>query len=106
MDASSHDLEQSRELVYRAIDAVNDELPPEQQISKAPATVLFDQGGILDSLGFIELVFRIQEVVLAELNLPIAVADNSVLESTSSPFRTVESLIRHLAGILAKEQVA
>jgi hypothetical protein len=99
-----HDPDLARKLVYRAIDAVNSQLPPDQQIEKAPGTILFDAGGVLDSMGFIELALRIQDVVLAECRLPIAVADNSLLESASSPFRTVETLVQHLAGILANEQ--
>ena len=93
--------ERSREIVVRVIDQMNQDFPEEQEIQKSPTTVLSGPGGRLDSLGLVDLVFRIQEVVRDEYGIAIAVADENVLSAQESPFRTVETLIAHLDQLLA-----
>jgi acyl carrier protein len=93
--------ERSREIVVRVIDQMNRDFPEEPTIEKSPTTILSGPGGRLDSLGLVDLVFRIQETVRDEYGIAIAVADENVLSSTESPFRTVESLIAHLDQLLA-----
>jgi acyl carrier protein len=93
--------ERSRQIVAQVIDQMNQDFPSEPAIDQSPTTVLHGPGGRLDSLGLVDLVFRIQEAVRDEYGIAIAVADESVLSAAESPFRTVESLIAHLDQLLA-----
>ena len=102
MESELLSLEQAQQLVYRAIDALNEQFPPDQQINKAPDTILVGEGGCLDSMGFVELAMQIQEIVLAECDLAISVADETLLGSANSPFRTVGRLVQHLARDLGE----
>ena len=47
--------------VYCAIDAVNEMLPPESHVEKRPETVLFGTGGVLDSLGLMNLILTAED---------------------------------------------
>ena len=89
--------ERSRGIVVRVIDRMNQDFPEEPGIENSPATILYGPGGRLDSLGLVDLVFRIQEAVRDEYGIAIAVADENVLSAAESPFRTVESLIANTA---------
>jgi acyl carrier protein len=93
--------QRSRHIVAHVIDQMNEDFPEEPGIGKTPTTVLHGPGGRLDSLGLVDLIFRVQEAVRDEYGIAIAVADESVLSAAESPFRTVESLIAHLDQLLA-----
>jgi acyl carrier protein len=100
------DVNRARQVVFRAIDAVNANLSPNERIEKAGSTLLLDEKGCLDSLTFVELAMQIQELVLDEYGVPISVAGEGILGSSHSPFRTVDSLASHLAELLEREQAA
>lgn len=93
--------ERSRHIVTQVIDQMNQESPEEPGIEKSATTVLYGPGGRLDSLGLVDLIFRVQEAVRDEYGIAVAVADEHVLSAQESPFRTVESLIAHLDQLLA-----
>ncbi len=96
--------ERTRQIVFRVIDEMNREFPEDRGLRKSPSAILYGTGGALDSLGLVDLVMRIQEAVLDEYDVAVAVANEEVLTSEESPFRTVETLVQHLDGLLADEQ--
>jgi len=98
--------EKARQIVGRVIDEMNREFPEDQGLDKSPSTMLFGPGGALDSIGLVDLVMRIQEAVLDELGIAVALANEEVLSSEEGPFRTVETLVQHLDGLLANEHHA
>jgi acyl carrier protein len=100
------DKDRIRELIYRAIDRLNAQLPQDQQIPKTPSAVLFGPQGSLDSVGFVELVMDLQEALLDEYDVPITVADEQVLQNAANPFRTVQTLVDHLAELVHNELCA
>lgn len=91
----------ARQIVFDVIDQMNHEFTEEEALDKSPSMVLFGPGGRLDSLGLVDLVMRIQEAILDEYDVAVAVANEQVLSSDESPLRTVESLIQHVEGLLA-----
>jgi hypothetical protein len=92
---------QARSVVVSALEAVNEGLPPEGRIETAPGTLLLGDGGTLDSISFANLVMRIQEAVLDQFGVGVAVADESMLAGGAGPFRSVETLTAHVAGLIA-----
>jgi len=98
------DNDRVRQTVERVIDAMNDEFPEGKRLSKSPSAVLFGPEGSLDSLGLVDLVMRIQEAILDEYGLAVAVANEDVLVSGGGPFRTVETLTDHVADVLENVQ--
>ncbi len=84
-----------QEIVYRAIDKINEGLPPEQQLTKSPDTCLFGDQGSLDSFGLINLIVALERTLCDETGTFIALAQERA-RSTSSPFTTIGSLIDHI----------
>ena len=98
------DNDRIRRTIWRVIDAMNEEFPEGQRLDKSPSAALFGPKGSLDSLGLVDLVMRIQETVLDEYGVAVAVANEDVLLSPDGPFRTVETLTDHVAGLLENVQ--
>lgn len=88
------------EAVYRAIDRVNEQLPKDCEIAKAPDTVLYSKSGKLDSLGFVNLVLATEESVEDSFGVVVSIADKVAVSQEENPFRTVESLVRYIGGLL------
>lgn len=80
------------ELIYEAIDSINDTLPDQRQLDKAEGTVLFGSGTTLDSLGLVNLLVSFEQQVIDEVGVPITLADERAMSQRNSPFRTVDTL--------------
>ncbi len=91
------DLDAARGLIYEAIDAVNQQLPAAKRLRKTPGTVIIGAGGILDSLGVVNFVIAVEEKIAAKTGVAVQLLDADMVGS-DSPFRTVESLARYIAG--------
>jgi hypothetical protein len=90
---------EAHEVVFKAIDDLNKSLPPGQQLPKDSSSDLLGEDGALDSMGFVDLAVCIQETVFDRYGWPIAVADESMLGG-DNPFRTVGTLVQHVAKLL------
>ena len=85
--------------VYAAIDSLNEQLSPEQQVEKDPNTVLLGQNGKLDSMGFINFIVLLEEKCLDKCGVSILLSDT--LNSTdANPFQTVSSLTDFLSLLI------
>src|SRR4051812_43776689 len=79
------------ELVYSAIDELNQQLPPQKRVAKSEATPLTGSTGALDSLGFLNLIVIVEDKVNAAHGSAIALA-SSMMESQLPPPRTIGEL--------------
>lgn len=61
------------EIIYAAIDVINDMRPENEQLPKSPDLVLAGEGGVLDSLALVTLTLAVERKVSAivgrEVNL-------------------------------------
>jgi acyl carrier protein len=87
-------------IVYRAIDELNPQLPPERRLEKSPETVVFGRAGRLDSLGLVNLIVAIEQAVEDEFAVSVALADEKAMSQRSSPFRTVGVLAAYVRARL------
>ncbi|RMF03788.1 MAG: hypothetical protein D6768_05095 [Chloroflexi bacterium] len=88
------------QVIYDAIDEVNAPLPETRRLEKSPETVLFGQGGQLDSLGLVNLVVITEENVEDAFDVPINIADQRAMSQKNSPFRTVDTLADYIVMLL------
>src|SRR5438552_3387508 len=65
-------------------------------------TVLFGAGGILDSMGLVNLVILVEQCIADRHGIAVTIADRRALSQASSPFRTVRSLADY-AQVLLRE---
>lgn len=80
------------ELIYEAIDSINDTLPSQRQLDKTQTTVLFGSGTTLDSLGLVNLIVAFEQQIVDELDVPVTLADERAMSVRNSPFRSVDTL--------------
>jgi hypothetical protein len=85
--------------IYRAVDWINGELPPDRQLSKAPETRLLGSQSVLDSMHLVSLIVAIEREVEDTLGMALTLADERALSMNASPFRSIHSLADYI-GIL------
>ena len=87
------------EAVYAAFDEVNPQLPLENQLAKESSTILLGDGGVLDSLGVMNLIVAVEET-LEERGLSVSLSeDEKLMESLgeeNGPLRSVSNLVSFL----------
>lgn len=92
------------QVIYTAIDEVNQDYPEEEQLEKSANTVLVGDSGTLDSLGVVTLITVIEQEVEDEFEAIITLADEDALSGESSPFATVSTLADYVLSLLDEDQ--
>jgi acyl carrier protein len=85
--------------IYRAVDWINGELPPDRQLIKVPGTRLFGAESALDSMYLVSLIIAIEREVEDTFGVALTLADERALSMKESPFRSIQSLADYI-GIL------
>jgi acyl carrier protein len=85
--------------IYRAVDWINGELPPDRQLIKAPETRLLGSQSVLDSMRLVSLIVTIEREVEDAFGVALTLADERALSMKASPFRSIQSLADYI-GIL------
>jgi acyl carrier protein len=89
------------DVVFRAIDHVNELLPDSSAIAKSPHEPLAGVGSKLDSMGIVNLIVAVEEEVIRQCSAQISLADMRG-NGANDPLETVGSLVDYLAGTLNK----
>jgi acyl carrier protein len=87
--------------IYRAVDWINGELPPDRQLVKARETRLLGSLSVLDSMHLVSLIVAIEREVEDTFSLTLTLVDERALSMKESPFRSIKSLADYI-GILIK----
>jgi acyl carrier protein len=88
--------------IYRAVDWVNGELPPDRQLIKAPETRLLGSQSVLDSMRLVSLIVAIEREVEDAFGVALTLADERALSMKESPFRSIQSVADYI-GILIRD---
>ena len=88
------------DIIYKAIDDLNQVLPPDQQVAKAPDARLLGETSTLDSLGLVNLVVLVEEKVQDDLGITVSLVDERAMSREKSPFRTVGSLAGYVEEVV------
>lgn len=76
-------------------------------LSEIPAiefnTPLYSSGGVLDSLGLVQLLADLEEEVYQKTEKQIVIADEKAMSMKISPFRSVSSLADYLSQMLVQK---
>ncbi|HEY3862875.1 MAG TPA: hypothetical protein VGO59_13405 [Verrucomicrobiae bacterium] len=91
-----------RNVVDGAIDRLNELMPAGGEVSKDPATVLLGQDGLLDSMGFINLVVALEEGFEKEFGRQVNLSDG--LAAGAQP-HTIADLYQALTRIAQSKKL-
>jgi acyl carrier protein len=86
--------------IYRAVDWINGELPPDRQLIKAPETRLLGSQSVLDSMQLVSLIVTIEREVEDAFGDALTLADERALSMEASPFRSIRSLADYIAILI------
>jgi hypothetical protein len=84
------------DVIYTSIREINAQLPTEQRLACTPDTVLVGEGGVLDSLGLINLLILVEEGVSARTGSAVTLLNESYIGVQDGPFRTVGALADYI----------
>ena len=86
--------------IFKAIDELNEQLPPEQNLEKSIETRIIGKGGKLDSVGLVNLIVAVEQMIEDEFEVPMTLADERAMSQNQSPFRTVRTLAEYIAMLI------
>jgi acyl carrier protein len=89
-------------LITEASEEVNEELTAliEEKGFEAP---LFVRGGLIDSLGLVNLVVALEGLIEDEYDVSLTLADERALSQEVSPFESVERLVDYVMMLMEEE---
>ena len=93
------------QVLYRAVDRVNEQLPDERQLDKTPQTILFGKNGRLDSLGLVSFIVEVEQELEDEFGVGITLADERAMSQKNSPFLTLQTLEEYISLVLRDHDV-
>ena len=88
------------ELIFDAIDEINNQLSTEEQLPKTAESPLFGSSSKLDSIGLVNLIVSIEQRLEEELDLQLTLADEKAMSQKNSPFRTVSTLVEYIIHLI------
>ena len=83
--------------IYRAVDWINEELPADRRLIKAPETRLLGTQSVLDSMQLVSLIVTTEREIEDVFGVALTLADERALSMKSSPFRSVRALADYIA---------
>jgi acyl carrier protein len=86
--------------IYRAVDWINGELPPDRQLVKAPETRLLGSESALDSMHLVSLIIAIEREVEESFGVELTLADERALSMNASPFRSIHALADYIGTLI------
>lgn len=92
----------SQEIIYAAIDEVNEESEDGVVIAKNPLTALLGSDSSVDSLTLVRLLVTVERLIDEKAGKSIVIVDESSFEADHSPFATVQSLTLHVDSLISK----
>lgn len=91
---------QLREIVFEALDGLNEHRSPADRVSQALDTPLAGEGGPLDSLAFVNLVVGLEQRLEQTMGVTFNFFGDERLDPSGGAFRTVQSLIDCLETLI------
>lgn len=82
--------------ILEALEELNQQLPPEQQLPVSSDTPLFGHGRWLDSLGLVNLILIVEERIFNEFGIEITLSDDRAMSQQDGPFRNVQTLTEYV----------
>lgn len=87
-------------IIYAAIDDLNDSLPKDKKIQKTPDASLFGNSGTIDSLGLTILIVSLEQKIEEGLGITVTLVNDTVMSKDESPFQTVNTLANYISTLI------
>ncbi len=91
------------DLIYIAVDEVNEQLPKNKQLAKSPDTKLFGKDGKLDSLALVNFIVAVEDIIDDETDISLTIADEKAMSQSNSPFQSIDRLADYITQLIREE---
>ncbi len=93
------------QLVFNAIDHVNEELPENQRLKKEGATPLLDADDGVGSLTLIHMLLKVEEDAQVAFGNEILLTESEEIFSTDGPLRNLDEFVNFLTERIGQTDV-
>jgi acyl carrier protein len=90
-----------QDIVLRALESLNEERRPDDQLVVDPGTKLFGADAELDSLALVSVIVDVEEAVSTAAGRPVQLTDDRAMSREVSPFTDVDALTAYVLELLA-----
>jgi acyl carrier protein len=91
------------ELVLAAVQSLNEERAPEEQLALSGETRLFGDDSDLDSLSLVSVIVDIETAVTDQFGEPISLTDDRAMSRAVSPYTHVDALVDYIVELLGEK---
>lgn len=89
------------DILFSAIDEINQGLPAKARLEKSLSAALVGDEGRLDSLGFVNLILSVEEMLSEEFG-PLSLAEAIVADNQANPPKTLGALAGLVITLMEK----
>ena len=97
------DLSKIVNIIYEAIDEINEDRDGDEKIEKSEDTVLLGQEGTLDSFGLVSLIVATEQNIEEAFGVTVVLADEKAMSQKNSPFRSVATFAEYIQTMLEEK---
>ena len=87
-------------IILRALAALNNERPEDQQVPLSATTPLFGVDSEIDSLEFVSVITDVETALNIDHGMSVALADDRALSRRQSPYDTVATLRDYIVELV------
>jgi acyl carrier protein len=91
------------DVIYSAIDSINEQLPAGRRLVKSPETLLLGTGGSIDSVGFINLIVLLEEKCQDNFGIEVSLTGEAIAMDDNYPFRNIGTLVDHICRLVGEQ---
>jgi acyl carrier protein len=91
-----------QEIVLRALESLNEEREPDDQLVIGPGTKLFGADAELDSLALVSVIVDVEEAVSSQVGRTVMLTDDRAMSRDVSPFTDVQTLTAYVVELLSE----
>ena len=89
-------------IIFQALNNINDERSPDEQIAIGLDTQLFGVDAVLDSLALVSVIVDVESAVSEQAGNEISLTDDRAMSQAVSPFSDVNTLTAYIEQLLSE----
>lgn len=93
--------EEVQAVIIRAVEALNAERGPDDQIVASPSTPLLGRDSAIDSLGFVSVIADVETALNVDYDLDVSLAGDGASSRPGSPYASVAALRDYIMELVA-----
>jgi len=90
-------------IISKSIDALNQEFENQITMDQGENTILFGEGGVLDSIGLVNLIAKVEEEIEDEFDDELIVVSERAVSQKKSPFKTIGRLADYIVTLMEEK---